>query len=127
MQGSLNMQVTHISTVVAEQLSTDHNVGDEEIRKEVKALSPDDSHIFVHTWGIWRLNSIIQRLPKMLLPSLRSGKRVSCFNFAQRKYKWRLKQEKLKKKANLCVSYGFSRFRNESQLKPDTKCFHLPL
>nr|XP_043632370.1 probable protein phosphatase 2C 63 [Erigeron canadensis] len=48
------------STVVAERLSTDHNVGDEEIRKEVKALHPDDSHIVVHTRGVWRLKGIIQ-------------------------------------------------------------------
>ncbi|KAE8730411.1 putative protein phosphatase 2C 34 [Hibiscus syriacus] len=33
--------------VVAERLSTDHNVGVEEVRKEVEALHPDDSHIVV--------------------------------------------------------------------------------
>lgn len=50
------------SAVVAERLSTDHNVGVEEIRKEVKALHPDDSHIVVHTRGVWRLKGIIQVL-----------------------------------------------------------------
>ncbi|XP_071739583.1 probable protein phosphatase 2C 63 [Rutidosis leptorrhynchoides] len=48
------------STAVAERLSTDHNVSDEEIRKEVKALHPDDSHIVVYTRGVWRLKGIIQ-------------------------------------------------------------------
>ncbi|KAK1586507.1 hypothetical protein Q3G72_003228 [Acer saccharum] len=46
--------------VVAERLSVDHNVGDEEVRKEVKALHPDDSHIVVYTRGVWRIKGIIQ-------------------------------------------------------------------
>ncbi|KAL4360529.1 hypothetical protein GQ457_04G002900 [Hibiscus cannabinus] len=46
--------------VVAERLSTDHNVGVEEVRKEVKALHPDDSHIVVYTGGVWRIKGIIQ-------------------------------------------------------------------
>lgn len=48
------------SPVVAERLSTDHNVGVEEVRKEVKALHPDDSHIVVYTQGVWRIRGIIQ-------------------------------------------------------------------
>ncbi|XP_059458167.1 probable protein phosphatase 2C 63 [Corylus avellana] len=48
------------SPVVAERLSTDHNVGVEEVRKEVKALHPDDSHIVVYTQGVWRIKGIIQ-------------------------------------------------------------------
>ncbi|KAF6147577.1 hypothetical protein GIB67_035334 [Kingdonia uniflora] len=48
------------NSVVAERLSTDHNVADEEVRKEVKALHPDDSHIVVHTRGVWRIKGIIQ-------------------------------------------------------------------
>ncbi|CAK9186291.1 unnamed protein product [Ilex paraguariensis] len=48
------------SPVVAERLSTDHNVGDEEVRKEVEALHPDDSHIVVYTRGSWRIKGIIQ-------------------------------------------------------------------
>jgi len=48
------------SPVVAERLSTDHNVGVEEVRKEVKALHPDDSHIVVYTHGVWRIKGIIQ-------------------------------------------------------------------
>ncbi|KAL7193340.1 hypothetical protein ACSBR2_025029 [Camellia fascicularis] len=48
------------TNVVAERLSTDHNVGDEEVRKEVVALHPDDSHIVVYTRGVWRIKGIIQ-------------------------------------------------------------------
>ncbi|KAL6339044.1 hypothetical protein AAG906_024195 [Vitis piasezkii] len=46
--------------VVAERLSTDHNVGVEEVRKEVAALHPDDAHIVVYTRGVWRIRGIIQ-------------------------------------------------------------------
>ncbi|KAK6916351.1 PPM-type phosphatase-like domain [Dillenia turbinata] len=48
------------NSVVAERLSTDHNVGVEEVRKEVKALHPDDSHIVMYTRGVWRIKGIIQ-------------------------------------------------------------------
>ncbi|KAL6959235.1 [pyruvate dehydrogenase (acetyl-transferring)]-phosphatase [Sarracenia purpurea var. burkii] len=48
------------TTVVAERLSTDHNVGVEEVRKEVKELHPNDSHIVVYTRGAWRIKGIIQ-------------------------------------------------------------------
>lgn len=47
-------------SVVAERLTTDHNVSTEEIRKEVEALHPDDSHIVVYTRGVWRIKGIIQ-------------------------------------------------------------------
>ncbi|XP_020230396.1 probable protein phosphatase 2C 63 isoform X1 [Cajanus cajan] len=46
--------------VVAERLSTDHNVGVEEVRKEVQALHPDDAHIVVCCRGVWRIKGIIQ-------------------------------------------------------------------
>ncbi|XP_016445365.1 putative protein phosphatase 2C 63 [Nicotiana tabacum] len=48
------------ATVVAERLSIDHNVGVEEVRKEVEALHPDDSHVVVYTRGVWRIKGIIQ-------------------------------------------------------------------
>lgn len=48
--------------VVAERLSTDHNAAAEEVRKELTALHPDDSHIVVHTRGVWRVKGIIQVL-----------------------------------------------------------------
>ncbi|XP_019444900.1 PREDICTED: probable protein phosphatase 2C 78 isoform X2 [Lupinus angustifolius] len=56
---ALRSQV-NCAAVVAERLSTDHNVGVEEIRKEVEALHPDDAHIVVHTRGVWRIKGIIQ-------------------------------------------------------------------
>ncbi|KAK2405099.1 [pyruvate dehydrogenase (acetyl-transferring)]-phosphatase [Trifolium repens] len=46
--------------VEAVRLSTDHNVADEEVRREVEALHPDDSHIVVYTRGVWRIKGIIQ-------------------------------------------------------------------
>ncbi|KAG9440271.1 hypothetical protein H6P81_020436 [Aristolochia fimbriata] len=46
--------------VVAERLSRDHNVAEEDIRKELVALHPDDSHIVVYTRGVWRVKGIIQ-------------------------------------------------------------------
>lgn len=49
-----------ITPVVAERLSTDHNVGVDEVRKEVIALHPDDAHIVVYTRGVWRIKGIIQ-------------------------------------------------------------------
>lgn len=54
------MMASDCSTVVAERLSIDHNVGVEEVRKEVKALHPDDAHIVVYTRGVWRIKGIIQ-------------------------------------------------------------------
>ncbi|KAK7406484.1 hypothetical protein VNO78_08111 [Psophocarpus tetragonolobus] len=50
------------TAAVAERLSTDHNVGVEEVRKEVEALHPDDAHIVVCTRGVWRIKGIIQCL-----------------------------------------------------------------
>ncbi|KAM7479125.1 hypothetical protein LguiA_027338 [Lonicera macranthoides] len=47
-------------TVVAERLSRDHNVAHEEVRKEVKALHPDDSSILDYCGGVWRIKGIIQ-------------------------------------------------------------------
>lgn len=46
--------------VVAERLSNDHNVADEEVRKELAEQHPDDSHIVVYTKGVWRIKGIIQ-------------------------------------------------------------------
>ncbi|CAH8329422.1 unnamed protein product [Eruca vesicaria subsp. sativa] len=45
---------------VAERLTTDHNVAVEEVRKEVKALNPDDSQIVMYIRGVWRIKGIIQ-------------------------------------------------------------------
>jgi serine/threonine protein phosphatase PrpC len=46
--------------MVAERLSNDHNVAFEEVRREVEALHPDDSHVVVYTRGVWRIKGIIQ-------------------------------------------------------------------
>lgn len=46
--------------VVAERLTSDHNVENEDVRKEVRALHPDDSAIVVYTRGFWRIKGIIQ-------------------------------------------------------------------
>ncbi|CAI0461534.1 unnamed protein product [Linum tenue] len=46
--------------VVAERLTTDHNVGVEEVRKEVEARHPDDAKIVIHARGVWRIKGIIQ-------------------------------------------------------------------
>ncbi|KAL0334939.1 UNVERIFIED_CONTAM: putative protein phosphatase 2C 63 [Sesamum radiatum] len=47
-------------SLVAERLSTDHNVSCENVRKEVEALHPDDSHVVVYCRGVWRIKGIIQ-------------------------------------------------------------------
>ncbi|KAF5814121.1 putative protein-serine/threonine phosphatase [Helianthus annuus] len=46
--------------VVAERLSSDHNVSLVEVRKEVEAQHPGDSHIVVYCHGGWRIKGIIQ-------------------------------------------------------------------
>lgn len=48
------------SPVTAERLSTDHNVAVEEVRREVEAMHPEDSHMVVYTRGVWRIKGIIQ-------------------------------------------------------------------
>ncbi|XP_078435577.1 protein phosphatase 2C family protein isoform X2 [Wolffia australiana] len=46
--------------IMAERLSDDHNVAEEKVRKELRLQHPEDSHIVVHTHGVWRLKGIIQ-------------------------------------------------------------------
>ncbi|KAL8459819.1 hypothetical protein ACS0TY_030898 [Phlomoides rotata] len=46
--------------IVAEQLTRDHNACMEEVRKELKALHPEDSQIVVLKQGVWRIKGIIQ-------------------------------------------------------------------
>ncbi|KAF0926878.1 hypothetical protein E2562_027732 [Oryza meyeriana var. granulata] len=46
--------------VVAERLSTEHNVASEEVRRQLAALHPDDGEIVVHARGAWRVKEIIQ-------------------------------------------------------------------
>lgn len=42
------------------QLTTEHNVGIEAVREELKSLHPDDSHIVLLRHGVWRVKGIIQ-------------------------------------------------------------------
>ncbi|GMH24581.1 hypothetical protein Nepgr_026424 [Nepenthes gracilis] len=47
-------------SMVAERLTSDHNVGIEAVRKEVRALHPDDLNIVGYCRGFWRIKGIIQ-------------------------------------------------------------------
>ena len=71
------------ASVVAQRLSVDHNVGVEEIRKEVEALHPDDSHSVVHIHGVWRIKGIIQVIYPIyqLLVTFSFFTLSSCFFF----------------------------------------------
>ncbi|KAI5066930.1 hypothetical protein GOP47_0017458 [Adiantum capillus-veneris] len=42
------------------RLSKEHNAGNVEVREELKAQHPDDSHIVVLKQGVWRVKGIIQ-------------------------------------------------------------------
>ncbi|XP_037417444.1 probable protein phosphatase 2C 36 [Triticum dicoccoides] len=53
-------KVGHNGRIIAEQLSTDHNVCYEEVRKEVMAQHPDDPQIVVLMHGVWRVKRMIQ-------------------------------------------------------------------
>ncbi|KAK6153260.1 hypothetical protein DH2020_012899 [Rehmannia glutinosa] len=46
--------------LVAERLSTDHNVSYENVRREVEASHPDDTPVVVYCRGVWRIKGIIQ-------------------------------------------------------------------
>ncbi|XP_042377685.1 probable protein phosphatase 2C 78 [Zingiber officinale] len=47
-------------SVVAERLSRDHNVAEEDVRKELAQLHPDDSRLLLCNRGVWRIKGIIQ-------------------------------------------------------------------
>lgn len=46
--------------VEAVRLSKEHNACNKEVREELKAEHPDDSHIVVLKQGVWRVKGIIQ-------------------------------------------------------------------
>ncbi|KAL6494686.1 hypothetical protein OROGR_031486 [Orobanche gracilis] len=46
--------------LMAERLSTDHNVSCENVRREVEAHHPDDTPVVVYCRGVWRIKGIIQ-------------------------------------------------------------------
>ncbi|CAI8602231.1 unnamed protein product [Vicia faba] len=50
----------HSKKIVSEQLTKEHNASREEIRRELKALHPDDSQIVIMKHGTWRVKGIIQ-------------------------------------------------------------------
>ncbi|KAL3625512.1 hypothetical protein CASFOL_030966 [Castilleja foliolosa] len=49
-----------LNKIVAEPLTKDHNASIEEVRKELKALHPEDSQILLMKQGVWRIKGIIQ-------------------------------------------------------------------
>ncbi|KAL9273424.1 putative protein phosphatase 2C 78, partial [Drosera capensis] len=49
-----------LPSAMAQRLTSDRNVGIEAVRKEVRALHPNDVNIVVHTRGFWRIKGIIQ-------------------------------------------------------------------
>ncbi|KAG8372501.1 hypothetical protein BUALT_Bualt12G0072600 [Buddleja alternifolia] len=48
------------NTIVAEQLTQDHNAREEDVRRELQALHPDDPEIVVQMQGIWRVKGMIK-------------------------------------------------------------------
>ncbi|KAG2262936.1 hypothetical protein Bca52824_070015 [Brassica carinata] len=46
--------------IVAEQLTSDHNAAQEEVRQDLRSLHPDDPRILVHKQSVWRIKGIIQ-------------------------------------------------------------------
>jgi pyruvate dehydrogenase phosphatase len=65
--------------VVAERLSKDHNVADEEVRKEVSEQHRDDPRIVVLAKGVWRIKGIIQ-VPIIYHDSLYSNGTFLCIH-----------------------------------------------
>ncbi|TVU48226.1 hypothetical protein EJB05_07855, partial [Eragrostis curvula] len=58
--GRRNSNKGRRNRVVAERLSRDHNVADEDLRREVAEMHPDDSRIVLNSHGVWRIKDIIQ-------------------------------------------------------------------
>ena len=46
--------------ISAVRLTEEHNAGNLDVRKELQAQHPDDSHIVVLKQGVWRVKGIIQ-------------------------------------------------------------------
>ncbi|KAI5004801.1 hypothetical protein ZWY2020_032044 [Hordeum vulgare] len=53
-------KVGHNGRIIAEQLSSEHNVNYEGVRKELMAQHPDDPQIVVFKHDVWRVRGIIQ-------------------------------------------------------------------
>ncbi|KAL2341658.1 hypothetical protein Fmac_009598 [Flemingia macrophylla] len=56
----LGRRVGNTGGVAAIQLSTEHNVNIEAVRRELKELHPDDPQIVVLQHGVWRVKGILQ-------------------------------------------------------------------
>eukprot|EP00249_Psilotum_nudum_P018356 c26762_g7_i1 orf=1184-2056(+) len=56
----LGTSVNTNTRIKALRLSAEHNASNEDVRKELKAQHPDDSHIVVLRQGTWRVKGIIQ-------------------------------------------------------------------
>ncbi|KAK6945376.1 PPM-type phosphatase-like domain [Dillenia turbinata] len=52
--------ISRSDNIIAEQLTRHHNASMEEVRQELRALHPDDSHIVVLKQGTWHIKGIIQ-------------------------------------------------------------------
>ncbi|XP_057424791.1 probable protein phosphatase 2C 25 [Lotus japonicus] len=52
--------VRRSNKIIAEQLNREHNASKEEVRRELRALHPEDSEIVVMKQGTWRIKGIIQ-------------------------------------------------------------------
>ncbi|CAN1278154.1 Probable protein phosphatase 2C 43 [Linum perenne] len=72
--------------IVAEQLTNDHNASMEEVRRELKSLHPDDSHIVVMKHGAWRIKGIIQGIARRLVEvALKKASRKSDLSYRELK------------------------------------------
>lgn len=71
-----------MKSVVAERLTTDHNVSSEKVRREVEALHSDGSPVVVYCRGVWRIMGIIQVTAFLHLISLKVW--FSFFSFFSR-------------------------------------------
>ncbi|KAL3614275.1 hypothetical protein CASFOL_042349 [Castilleja foliolosa] len=53
--------------LVAERLSTDHNVSCEDVRREVEALHPDENSVVVYCRGVWRIIQVSRSIGDIYL------------------------------------------------------------
>ncbi|PPD67509.1 hypothetical protein GOBAR_DD35606 [Gossypium barbadense] len=66
----LGRRVKATGEVLAIQLSSEHNVGIESVRQEMRSLHPDDSHIVVLKHNVWRVKGLIQKANFSSEPSI---------------------------------------------------------
>ncbi|XBI24922.1 hypothetical protein VPH35_049936 [Triticum aestivum] len=66
-------KVGHDRRIIAEQLSSEHKVSDEGVRKELMALHPDDPDIVVLKHNVWRVKGILQVTLTLVFGFVRSN------------------------------------------------------